>query len=392
VPYAGHVNPGPEMFEILGGVEYGTTGGHTHPELDTFPEIGKDISNVVFYYDRGTGAASGYDFTARMEGYPGGDVALFDKDDLDEYVWFADAYIKREASGLDKEARLIGVSAKAGNEIHVTRLTTTWFEPIDTKKDKGTVDHTVTFNSFYSEVIAQFSSCLDYGPSDFQHTGLPSESWYAQVPHFMYWPIDWQTMDWGWCPEDDSAIRYASNDEAALHAFIDSLRLHDGSGTHHGLKWGLALLDPSSNDEFLTLSQLGLVPVGFTDRPALWTDETTQKYIVLMSEGVVATEWRPENPLDPANATIALQDQWDTPSEVHTSGATNVESFFALCDAAKGQDVEIFAIAFEAGATGKQQLLDCASSPSHFFDVDGADLTSVFGNVGGQLTQLRLTK
>ncbi len=278
VPYAGHVNPGPEMFEILGSVEYGTTGGHMHPALDTFPELTKDISNVVFYYDRGTAGTSGYDFTARIEGYPGGDVALFNKDDLDEYVWFADAYFKRHAPGLGKSDKLVGVSWKAGPKTEVRYLGAT-FDPIEPAKgkDKGTVDFEAQFNSFYAEVIAQFSSCIDYGPSDFQHTGLPNETWYAQVPHFMYWPIDWQTMDWGWCPEDDSAIRYASNDEAALHAFIDGIRLHDGSGAHHGLKWGLALLDPSSNDEFLTLSQQGLVPAGFADRPARWTDDTTTR-------------------------------------------------------------------------------------------------------------------
>lgn len=63
-----------------------------------------------------------------------------------------------------------------------------------------------------------------------------------------------------------------------------------------------------------------------------------------------------------------------------------------VCEAGRNQDVVIFAIGVEAPSRGLQAMGDCASSPAHFFDVDGGDLDDTFASIATIITQLRLTQ
>ncbi|MBW4983660.1 hypothetical protein KZZ07_14030 [Mameliella sp. CS4] len=63
-----------------------------------------------------------------------------------------------------------------------------------------------------------------------------------------------------------------------------------------------------------------------------------------------------------------------------------------ICDAAKAQGVVVFAIGFEAPQRGLDAMRNCASSPAHFFDVNGADLEETFASIANTITQLRLTQ
>ena len=136
------------------------------------------------------------------------------------------------------------------------------------------------------------SSCTVLDARDFDGTGLPVHST-EQVPHFMVWPIDRPTMDFGWCPSDASSIRYFSNDAAALRSFIDGMRLHDGTGTQVGMKYGLALLDPASNGAARALNAAGLASDLASDRPLAWNAPDLRKYIVLMTDGGITAQFEP---------------------------------------------------------------------------------------------------
>lgn len=63
-----------------------------------------------------------------------------------------------------------------------------------------------------------------------------------------------------------------------------------------------------------------------------------------------------------------------------------------ICDAAKTQGVVVFAIGFEAPQRGLAAMSNCASSPAHFFDVQGTDLQETFAAIANTITQLRLTQ
>jgi hypothetical protein len=63
-----------------------------------------------------------------------------------------------------------------------------------------------------------------------------------------------------------------------------------------------------------------------------------------------------------------------------------------LCDEARDQGVTVYAISFEAPERGIDAMSDCASSPSHFFDVDGVEITDAFSAIARTINQLRLTQ
>lgn len=240
--------------------------------------------------------------------------------------------------------------------------------------------------------VPQMSSCIEIINSDFDDRLLPNGS-DVQVPHFMNWTIAADVMDWGWCPEDDSAITYASNDETQLRDFITNMRMHDGTGTHYGLKWAVSLLDPSARPAFAHLASepYNLVPDEFADRPLAFDQYDSAKYIVLMTDGKVTEQVRPIDPLDPENAVDELNNR--SGDRVRTTNRSeNVQSLYSQCELAKTAGMIVFTIAYETDNTGEQEMENCASSPNHFFEADQLNVEDVFQSVARTINQLRLTQ
>ncbi|SLN40173.1 TadE/TadG family type IV pilus assembly protein [Pseudooctadecabacter jejudonensis] len=64
----------------------------------------------------------------------------------------------------------------------------------------------------------------------------------------------------------------------------------------------------------------------------------------------------------------------------------------ALCARAREAGIVIYTVAFEAPADGRNALLDCASSPSHYFDVAGTDISAAFAAIASDIRALKLTR
>ncbi|WP_038009400.1 pilus assembly protein [Thalassobacter stenotrophicus] len=67
----------------------------------------------------------------------------------------------------------------------------------------------------------------------------------------------------------------------------------------------------------------------------------------------------------------------------------------AICSETKAQanrNLVIFSIAFEAPPSGEAALRDCASTPSHYYDVNGFEINEVFAAIAQTIGQLRLTQ
>jgi Flp pilus assembly protein TadG len=64
----------------------------------------------------------------------------------------------------------------------------------------------------------------------------------------------------------------------------------------------------------------------------------------------------------------------------------------AICDAAKDAGIVVFTIGFEAPSGGQAVLKDCASSASHYFDVNGLEIADAFAAIASSIRQLRLTQ
>ena len=232
------------------------------------------------------------------------------------------------------------------------------------------------------------SSCVEIYDQEFDTTELPKSIDY--VPHFNYWPIDETYMDWGWCPSEQMAVQYYSADRQKLIDFIGDMRLHDGTGTQYGMKYGLALLDPANRNEVSHLIAKGLVDARFEGRPINWHDPETEKYIVLLTDGVATEQVRPNDPTAAINGEIALSDQVATSYHQLTSQANSVSQLLRQCDLAKTQGVTVFTVAFETDAAGSDTMRACASSASHHFDVQGDEIFDIFDTIARQINNLRL--
>lgn len=385
IPFAGQTNPGPEMFDFLGGDRFGTTGE------DYFPEWQQDISNIVFWYDTNFDGIieDNVDTKVKIDDYPDNDVELFNKDDLDSYLPYVLDFIARQVPSLpEADARMLGATIKGG-------LEPTSFYSVSGNEVGGSTnfkqpDYTFTFDEFYNSIVPNnTSSCIEMTYSDFESTTLPDGST-DQVGHFAKFTYDGTSQDWGWCPEDDTAIQYAQKEEATLHSFVDSLRLHDGTGTNYAMKYALALLDPSTQAAFEHLAGLGVIPGEFANRPLPWDETNTDKYIVLLTDGEITGQDRPTDELDPLNSIEELTDRPTDDTVSTSSRSTNLILFHQQCELAKQNGVIIYTVAFEAPSTVIDDLQTCASSPAHFFDVDGPELVSTFVAIATSIQRLRL--
>lgn len=63
-----------------------------------------------------------------------------------------------------------------------------------------------------------------------------------------------------------------------------------------------------------------------------------------------------------------------------------------ICDAAKAQGVVIFTIGFEVTDHSANVMRDCASTPNHFYRVEGLDIEYAFASIANQINQLKLTQ
>ncbi|MCC6006907.1 MAG: hypothetical protein JJU40_04455 [Rhodobacteraceae bacterium] len=237
-----------------------------------------------------------------------------------------------------------------------------------------------------------FSHCMELTSSDFSQTGLPQGSNRDQVPNFMWWAIDWNWMEWGWCPSSAAEIQYFSADVNQLTNFINTMSLHDGTGTHYGMRWGLALLDPSSRWLANTLVSDGTVAASIGNRPANWDDAETLKVLVLMTDGEITDQYRPRFPEDEINNSVHLLAQNSNRRQTLSSRTTNRNQFWQSCDLAKQNGVTVFTIAFNTSSRAANEMRQCASSPSHFYEARSHQLDAAFQSIAGAIQMLKLTQ
>ena len=260
------------------------------------------------------------------------------------------------------------------------------------------------------------SSCLFLENADFDHVGMPYQS-SSQIPHFHKWDIAWSHMDWGWCPSDDMRIRPLQNDAEELKTFIDGMRLHDGTGTMFGMKYGLALLDPESEDELDVLEAAGELSDLGKDRPLAWDEPSSEKFIVLMTDGKITDQFQPKHTgfrdpdeddddnekgdrddedgidHDKLNAEVETNRQRNIGGDKRVKNRSkNLSNFYKVCNEAKDRGIMVFTIAYEAPPSAADEMRNCASSTSHFYEVDQLKVDAAFSSIARQINKLRLTQ
>ena len=89
------------------------------------------------------------------------------------------------------------------------------------------------------------------------------------------------------------------------------------------------------------------------------------------------------------NAFDAHMDAWE-----QTEGYATIDTRLqAICDAANlNEDIEVYAIGFEAPTAGLDAMKGCASSIGYYYDVDGKGIAKAFDSIAGQIAMLRLSQ
>ena len=204
--------------------------------------------------------------------------------------------------------------------------------------------------------------------------------------------------------EDRTQVSFLQNDPDLLKGQIDQFRMYDSTGTHIAMKWGSLLLDPAFNTKFKSAITKKVVTSEFPDRPGDYDDPNTIKYLVLMTDGRITSQYDLRDGADVAygnfrdhrgnwvertNYTYAKDNKGTSLTD-----ARNVEDFRKVCTAAKEAGVTVFTIGFDLGrpqdASTRRELENCASSRSHYYNV-GVDIDEAFRAIAASIQKVRLT-
>jgi Flp pilus assembly protein TadG len=233
------------------------------------------------------------------------------------------------------------------------------------------------------------SSCMEFATTDYAtNVGLIPFNQRTQVPHFTqnHQGVNEAGLDWGYCPSEVTAISYISNDAAALKNKIDTMRMADGTGTGIAMKWGMLLLEPAAQPFIAQAAAAGMLPAQFAGRPAQFNDPNTLKIVVLMTDGDIQPQMRPNQYAYPRNPEGGAGNyQW------YSAGTANTH-LQQVCSRAKANGVIVFTIGFQVTATGRGQMESCASSPSHYYDVSGLDIAGAFSAIATAIQKVKLTQ
>ena len=235
-----------------------------------------------------------------------------------------------------------------------------------------------------------YSSCVEFTAADYGVGMIPFNQ-RTQVPHFTlnHQGVTYTGLEWSWCPYEATSITYLSNDPAVLKAKVDSMKMHDGTGTAVAMNWGMLLLEPGAQPLVAQGAASGIVPTQFANRPAAFNDSNTMKFIVLMTDGNVSDQYRPTQYAypRPCNGGTTCNTRTQTASDA-------VTKMYAVCNRAKSNGVTVFTIGFDVSnnAAAKTQMSSCASSPSHFYDVSGLDINTAFQSIATAIQKIRLTQ
>ncbi len=261
-----------------------------------------------------------------------------------------------------------------------------------------------------------YSHCIRFPDAAFAGPALDLGQTYHQGQHFEASYRSASPITLPGCPvQPFERITAHSQDAAALNAQIGQLRPRANTSIHIGAKWGAALLDPSFQPVIGGLADAGLVDAAFRARPAAYDDEETAKHLVLMTDGQNVDTYRirdahypPLGVLSPTGESNALwdrvalfrylRDQLPVGASAadyvtYRYRATRADALLSqLCGAARERGIIIWTVGFEVGARGAQVMQDCASSPAHYFAVEGLEIADAFAAIARQINKLRLVE
>ena len=241
------------------------------------------------------------------------------------------------------------------------------------------------------------SSCLRIYNADFGK-GLVDLTGRPQIPQFTRWnstvdkPVMPANMGPGWCPSESNAMVMLSNDAAYLKARIAGFQMYDGTGSGIAMNWGMMLLDPAAQTLTAKAIEAGMVSSDFASRPAPFGSDETLKVLVLMTDGIITEQYTAINPTLPVGAPDNFVDVYDPVGNVLQTREVTAAQLATVCTQAKAKGAVVFTIGFRLDATGREQMRRCASTSSHFYDVQSLDIATAFRSIASAIQKIKLTR
>lgn len=148
--------------------------------------------------------------------------------------------------------------------------------------------------------------CVDMPDSVYNSTALPTNTAMSMTAHADTYSTTNQTNAWVsyadtsyavgyntsynagnvWCPPlAGNIIRVPSESISTLQSQINGLTAIGATSINAGLKWGLALMDPSARQMYAELIGANKMAPDLAGRPYSFTDPEAMKVIVLMTDG-----------------------------------------------------------------------------------------------------------
>ncbi|MDF1872913.1 TadE/TadG family type IV pilus assembly protein [Vannielia sp.] len=250
-----------------------------------------------------------------------------------------------------------------------------------------------------------FSSCVDFEQSDFDETGISMSTSYDHMEHFQAYYSSTNPIDNPGCPNRsfEEIIPFSEN-ITELKAAINQYQPRANTAIHLGMKWGVGLLDPQFKPLIADMALSGEVDPAFAGRPYAYGRDNTTKVIVLMTDGknVNTTRLKPQY-YDTAEEIARWNEyslsQWASAHGTNWSNyavtkytASQADSMLDnICTAAKAAKITIYTIGVEVSSHSAGVMKSCATSPSHYFDIEGEEMTDTFASIARQISTLRLT-
>ncbi len=104
----------------------------------------------------------------------------------------------------------------------------------------------------------------------------------------------------------------------------------------------------------------------------------------------VTVRYHAENHIRPVHGVAGRNEILNSYTYIRPSDKN--DNLLEACGAAKTEGVVVFTVGLEVTQASGDLLEACASSPNHYFLVDGKDLSYAFKSIAGQINQLRLTQ
>lgn len=239
-----------------------------------------------------------------------------------------------------------------------------------------------------------YASCIDFHSIDFSTTAMPLDPGppYQQAQHFIEYNGRYA------CPAAASAITPFGNDLTALKGAIDRLVTENYTATYMGMKWGAALLDPSSRPIVSAMVADGRLPLTFANWPRDWNDPSVRKIVVLMSDGrntrldEIRDDVYNRRSVDYWNR---FAPRWGEKYAVidNDRGGQGDVLLRQICDQVKlGGNTTVYTIGFELAGepVAEAALENCATALTTFYLVDGIEIATAFRNIADEIVNLKL--